>query len=300
MRVSVIGLGVMGHGMAGQILEHGHQLSVFNRTASRAQDLVERGAVSAPTPAAAVNDANFLILMVSDDHALRTVAEGADGFLKALQSGSIVIQMSTVGPEITEWLAHEVAARGASMIDGPVMGSLAEAKTGMLWVLAGGDAATIEAAKPVLDCLAQQVYHVGAIGQGTRLKLCCNLVTGGVVAALAEAMSLIERSGLDAQLYLRLLKDTDLPSRVWLGKATLMANQDFSPRFSLDNLAKDISLALAIADQAALALPQGRATLRSLEQAATAVGGDKDIAALIEGIVRQGQNRQDSAGMSSE
>lgn len=284
MNVALIGLGVMGYGMAGQILAHGHALTVYNRTRERATDLIARGARGAPTPHEAVVEAEATVIMVSNDQALHDVAEGPEGFLSGLRAGALVLQMSTIGPETTMWLHQEVTARGAEMVDGPVLGSLPEANAGRLWIMAGGDEATIERARPVLESVGQATYHVGPIGQGTRLKLCSNLITAGLVAALAEGMALLQSLGLDPGQYIHVLKEADLPSRVWGGKAMLMMQRDFAPRFSLDNMSKDVALALQMAHASGFDLPQGAATLATLLRGAEAVGGDRDMAAAVEGV----------------
>lgn len=286
MRVALIGLGVMGHGMARQILAHGHALSVYNRSRERAADLETAGARVAGTPREAVRDAEALISVVSNDAALRGVAEGPDGFLAGLAPGAVVLQMSTVGPETTAWLDGEVRGRGGEMVDAPLLGSKPEAESGTLWVLAGGRAEAIERARPVLDSVSLTVYHVGAMGQGTRLKLCNNLIVAGVVAAVAEGIALLEAGGVDPQQYIHILKDTNMPSRVWPGKATQMAASDFAPRFSLDNMAKDVGLAMAFANSVGLELAQAAATRATLQRGAAAVGGDKDMAAAVEGARR--------------
>lgn len=297
MKIAVLGLGVMGHGMAGRVLALGHTLTVYNRTQSRAADLAAQGATVAATPARAAQDAEAVITMVSNDQALREVADGPEGFLTTLGAGTLVLQCGTVGPDTVAWLNEQVAARDAALIDAPVMGSKPEAVSGKLWVLAGAEEAVLERAKPVLDCVAQHVYHVGAIGQGTRLKLCSNMITAGVVAALAEGIALIEALGLDPQLYTQVIKDSDLPSRVWGGKAGLMAARDFAPRFSLENMAKDVSLALRLAASVQLPLPQAQASLQSLTAGAEAVGGDRDMAAAFEGVrARTGRRHEEKKG----
>lgn len=286
MRVALIGLGVMGHGMAQQILAHGHALSVYNRSRDRAADLEAAGARVAATPRDVALDAEVLVTVVSNDAALRGVAEGPDGFIVGIAVGVVVLQMSTVGPDTTAWLDGEVQRRGGEMVDAPLLGSKPEAESGMLWVLAGGNDASIERARPVLDSVSQTVYHVGAMGQGTRLKLCNNLIVAGVVAAVAEGIALLEAGGVDPQQYIHILKDTNMPSRVWPGKATQMAAGDFAPRFSLDNMAKDVGLAMAFASSLGLELAQAAATRATLQRGAAAVGGDKDMAAAVEGARR--------------
>jgi 3-hydroxyisobutyrate dehydrogenase-like beta-hydroxyacid dehydrogenase len=284
MKVGLVGLGVMGAGMAGKLLDHGHEVTVYNRTRERAEPFAARGARIAGTPRQAAEGAEVVITMVSNDAALHEVIEGPDGVLAALSANAILLQTSTVGPDTTAWLAGAVAMQGASMVDAPVMGSLPEAREGKLWVLAGADSAVLERVRPVLDAVSQTVYHIGAIGEGTRFKLCSNLLGGGMVAALAEAMALLEGVGIDAQLFIRILQETNLPSRMVLGRANLIAQRDFAPRFSLDNMAKDLQLALDLGRANGLSLIQTEASLASLRRAAAAVGGDRDLAASFEGV----------------
>lgn len=288
MKVALIGLGVMGRGMALRLLAVGHPVAIYNRTPGRAGDVETAGGVVAPSPARAASSADVVITMVAHDEALRQVAEGTDGFLETLSSQSTVLQMSTVGPDTTTWLAGAVQARGGWMLDCPVLGSRMEAGEGSLWILAGGEAEVIARMRPILDSLARHVYHVGGIGQGTRLKLCFNLVSGGVVAALAEGIALSEAVGLDPHLYAHILKDTRLPERLWIGKANQMADRDFEPRFSLLNMAKDLNLAVLMGSQAGLDLQQGQASRAALLRGAAVVGGDRDMAAAVAGVVRVG------------
>jgi len=287
MKVGFLGLGVMGQGMAGQILGHGHELTVYNRTAERANELVARGARLAATPREAAEGNDVVVTMVSNDQALHQVAEGPDGLLAGLGEGAIVLQMSTVGPDTTAWLAEHTAERGGAFVDAPVTGSLPEASAGKLWVLAGADSAVLERVRPVLDAVSQTVYHIGAVGQGTRIKLAFNLVGGGLVAALAEGIALAEAAGIDPSLYIQVIQDSDLPRRLWIGKATAMATNDFAPRFSLANMAKDITLAIELGKAYGLQLSQGEATHATLIRGADAVGGDKDMAAAVEGVRRR-------------
>jgi len=242
MDIAVIGLGIMGRHVAGRLLDTGHRVVVYNRTPGPAEALRERGAVVAASPRRAAQDAAIAITLVSDDRALWAIAVGHDGVVAGLRPKAIMLQMGTVSPVAMGRLAAEVGARKAVLLDAPVMGSKPEALEGRLWVLAGGDVGAIVRARPVLDALAQRVYHVGPVGHGTRLKLCLNILGGGMVAALAEGMALVNAVGLDPDLYIRIIRDADLPRRVMLGKAELMAQGDFAPRFSLDHMGKDMGL----------------------------------------------------------
>jgi 3-hydroxyisobutyrate dehydrogenase-like beta-hydroxyacid dehydrogenase len=273
--------------MAARILDAGHRLTVYNRSADRTVPFREQGAQVAQTPRDAVEDAEIVVIMVSNDAAVRGVCGGQEGVLQTLRAGAIVLQMSTIGPDTTHWLAAEVAMRGARMIDAPVMGSLPEATEGKLWVLAGGEAEAIEAARPVLETMGQTVYHVGIIGQGTSLKLCANLVGGGLVAAVAEGIALLEAAGIDPNLYIQVIRESNLPNRLWIGKATLMAQNDFAPRFSLENMAKDLGLAVQLGQSLGLDLQQGTQSRRTLLRGAEVVGADRDMAAAVEGVRRR-------------
>lgn len=286
MEVAIIGLGIMGRHVAGRLLDTGHQVRVYNRTPGPTDALRERGALAAASPRQAAEGAAIAITLVSDDRALRSVAEGPDGLLAGLCPGSIVLQMGTVSPRAAERLAAAVGEHGAVLLDAPVMGSSPEAREGRLWVLAGGDANTIARARPVLDAIAQRVYEVGAVGQGSRLKLCLNILGGGMVAALAEGMALIDAARLDPHLYIRVLQDADLPRRVMLGKADLMVRRDFAPRFSLDHMSKDVGLAIDMAQTYGLSLDQAQATRETLRRGALTVGGDRDVAAAVLGVHR--------------
>jgi 3-hydroxyisobutyrate dehydrogenase len=227
-----------------------------------------------------------VVIMVANDAAVREVCEGPDGLLQILEPGAIVLQMSTISPETTRWLAERVKAEGGRMIDAPVMGSRPEATEGKLWVLAGAEASDLEDARPVLDAVSQTVYHVGAIGQGTSLKLCNNLVGGSVVAAVAEGIALLEAAGIDPNLYIRVISESNLPNRLWIGKATLMVQNDFAPRFSIENMAKDLDLAVQFGHSLGLDLQQGAQSRRTLLRGAAVVGADKDMAAAVEGVRR--------------
>jgi len=274
MKVALLGLGTMGQGMAIRLIAGGHELTVYNRTRERAAAAEQAGAAVAPSART----------MVANDEALRGIAEGSDGFLEAIATGTTVLQMSTVSPDATTWLAAEVLARGGRMIDCPVLGSRVEASEGALWILASGDAGTIAEMRPVLDRLGQEVYQVGELGQGTRIKLCFNVVTGGLVAALAEGMALAAAAGLDLQLYVQILKDSRIPERLWIGKASQMAARDFDPRFSLENMAKDLNLAVLMGKQLGLDLQQAQASSATLLRGAAVVGSDRDMAGAVAGV----------------
>jgi 3-hydroxyisobutyrate dehydrogenase-like beta-hydroxyacid dehydrogenase len=280
MRVAVIGLGVMGAGMACHLADVGYTVTVYNRTRARAQELAPHGVTIAATPRDAAAASEAVILMLSDDHATRACTDGPGGMLAGLAPGTLVLQMATLAPETTIALAVEVRERGGELLDAPVMGSAAEAASGQLWILAGGDPATLERARPLLASLAQEVYYAGEVGQGARLKLANNLLGANLVTALAETMALIEACGIDPALYARVLQGSNLGTRMLVGKANQMVAGDYATRFSIANEYKDVGLALHLAHGLGLHLHQGESVLAPFEEAMERGLGAQDIAAI--------------------
>jgi 3-hydroxyisobutyrate dehydrogenase-like beta-hydroxyacid dehydrogenase len=280
MRVAVIGLGVMGAGMARHLAEVGYTVTVYNRTRARAQELAPHGVTIAATPRDAAAASEAVILMLSDDHATRACTDGPDGVLVDLAPGTLVLQMATLAPETTIALAAEVRERGGELLDAPVMGSAAEAASGRLWILAGGDPATLEHVRPLLASLAQEVYYAGDVGQGARLKLANNLLGANLVTALAETMALIEACGIDPALYARVLQGSNLGTRMLVGKANQMVAGDYAARFSIANEYKDVGLALQLARVLGLHLHQGESVLAPFEEAMERGMDAQDIAAM--------------------
>ncbi len=280
MRVAVIGLGVMGGGIAARLAATGHTVTAYNRTRSRAEALIAQGVAVADSPRAAAEAAESVILMLSDDAATRACTGGPGGMLAGLQSDALVLQMGTLSPELTLDLAAGVEARGGQMLDAPVMGSANEAVSGNLWILAGGSPELLERAKALTADLAKEVYHAGPLGQGTRLKLANNLLGANLVAALAETMALIEASGIDPAIYATVLAGTNLGTRMLTGKANQMVAADYTARFSIANERKDVGLALALARGYGLSLHQGESVAVPFDEAIARGLGEKDIAAI--------------------
>jgi 3-hydroxyisobutyrate dehydrogenase len=280
MRVAVIGLGVMGAGMARHLAEEGYTVTVYNRTRSRAEELARHGVTIAVSPRDAAAASEAVILMLSDDHATRACTDGSDGVLAGLAPRTLVLQMATLAPETTIALDAEVRERGGELLDAPVMGSAAEAASGQLWILAGGDLATLERARPLLASLAQEVYYAGEVGQGARLKLANNLLGANLVTALAETMALIEACGIDPALYARVLQGSNLGTRMLVGKANQMVAGDYTARFSIANEYKDVGLALHLAHGLGLHLHQGESVLAPFTEAMERGLGAQDIAAM--------------------
>jgi 3-hydroxyisobutyrate dehydrogenase len=276
--VAVVGLGAMGSRIAGRLLEAGHDLVVWNRTAERAAPLVEAGAVQAATPAEAARHAEVAITMVADPAALRAVTEGPDGVAAA--EPSAVIEMSTVGPEAVERLAS-VLPESTGLLDAPVLGSRAEAEAGSLRIFVGGPAELAERWTPLLSVLGSPL-HVGPLGAGAAAKLVANTTLVGTIAVLGEALALADGLGLSQETTFEVLATTPLAPQAERRRAVIEAD-NYPPRFALYLARKDAELVLE-------ADPELRLTdaARSwLAEAEAAGWGDRDYSAVLAWILRR-------------
>lgn len=239
--VAFLGLGRMGALMAQRLLEAGHELTVWNRTLGKADALVAGGAREAATPAAAVADADVVVTMLSDPHAVREVLLGADGAGPALRPGALVVEMSTIGPAAVAELRAELPEQ-ARLVDAPVQGSLPQAGAGKLNIFLGAADEDAVAAKEILERLGT-VKHVGAPGAGAALKIVVNGMTVSAFAAMGEALRLADRLGVDADDALDALSGTAVGPLATRVKQRL-AEPDAPTQFGLGLAEKDLRLAL--------------------------------------------------------
>ena len=279
--VAFIGLGAMGAPMAGNLIDAGFTLRVFNRSAQRAAPLVDRGAVVCASPAEAVRGADFVVSMVSDDAATRAVMLGDDGVVPAIVPGTVIVDSSTNTPRIAREIAEAAGAHGGHYLDAPVSGSIAQARGRELVFMVGGDAPALERARPLLEAMGRMIRHAGPSGAGATLKLVNNMVSGTVNAALAEAVSVIEAAGLDAGVALEVLAEGAAGCRLTKTKIPKMLARDFSAQFQLGLMEKDLRYFLSLADE--LDRPvQIAALVRGQFQAARRAGlGGMDVSAVF-------------------
>ncbi len=283
-KVAILGLGTMGGGMAANVLKAGLSLSVYNRTASKAQALVDAGAHLASTPTEAAREASVIISMLSDDAASREVWLGRDGALEAAQQGTILIESSTVSPA---WIAEFAALAtkgGLVLLDAPVTGSRMQAEAGQLSFLVGGDEAALDAATPVLKVMSKEIIHLGPVGSGAKMKLINNFLCGVQIASLAEGLTWIERSGLDREKAIAVLK-SGAPGSPLLGAiAARMMSQNYTVNFLLSLMTKDLLYAQTEAAHCDVTLKTAEVA-RSRFEAAIAQGfGDQDMSSVVEPI----------------
>ena len=280
--IAILGLGTMGAGMATNLLKAGFSLSVYNRTAAKAQALIGAGARFASTPAEAAKDASAIISMLADDAASREVWLGKDGALDAVREGAILIESSTVSPGWVAEFARLAEQHGAELLDAPVTGSRTQAEAGQLSFLVGGKDTALAAATPLLKAMSKEIVHLGPVGSGAKMKLINDFLCGVQVASLAEGLAWIERSGLDRDKALSVLKAGAPGSPLLAAISARMANQTYTVNFLLKLMTKDLLYAQNEAAQCDVDLKTAEVA-RSLFETAIEQGfGDKDMASVIE------------------
>jgi 3-hydroxyisobutyrate dehydrogenase len=289
LRVAVIGTGRMGTAMVGRLAGAGHHLTVHNRTRAKAEAVAARhDAAVAPTPREAVREADVVLVSLADDAAVRAAYGGPDGLVAGLAAGQVVADTSTVDPETLRGLEAAVVAAGAALLDTPVSGSVSTVEAGALLVMAGGDAAALERARPALEAIASRIVHLGPLGAGATMKLVVNAMVHALNGALAEALVLAEKAGLDRACAYDVIAASAVGAPFVAYKRDAYVSPEGTPvAFALNLVAKDLALADALAARVAAPMPQ-LATNREVVQRAVAAGlGDADLSALAT-LLRQG------------
>lgn len=284
-KIGLIGLGLMGHPMGMNLLKAGYPLTVWNRTASRAAELVAAGATLAKSPKEVAAASDVLLTMVSDPPALEEVLWGANGKdaggLAALKSGSIYIDCSTVSPALARKIAGACAGRGVRFLDAPVTGGDWGAKKGELVFMVGGDAETLKGVEPILGVMGKKWFHLGPNGAGQTIKLAMNMILALQVDALAEAIALVTGAGLKGESLVEVMQSSMARSGVLDVKAPNLLKGEFKPSFPLRLMHKDLSLALDLANQLGVALPATAAARETYNYVKGAAKEDLDFSAVM-------------------
>ncbi|WP_419178270.1 NAD(P)-dependent oxidoreductase [Ciceribacter selenitireducens] len=256
-KVAFIGLGVMGFPMAGHLkTKGGHDVTVYNRTAAKADKWVARfGGKAAATPAEAARDADFVFTCVGNDDDLRSVTIGKDGALSGMKSGAILIDNTTASAEVARELAEAAAAKGCGFIDAPVSGGQAGAENGVLTVMCGGDQATFDKAKPVIDAFARMVGLMGPAGAGQLTKMVNQICIAGLVQGLAEGIHFGKKAGLDIEKVIEVISKGAAGSWQMENRHQTMNEGKYEFGFAVDWMRKDLDIVLSEARRNGAALP---------------------------------------------
>ncbi len=278
--VGFVGLGLMGRPMALNLARAGFPLVVWNRTASKADDLVVAGARLARSPRELAAAADVVITIVSDPPAVEGVLWGADGVLAGLREGALLVDSSTVSPGLATRAAAACAAIGAGFLDAPVTGGTWGAEKGELVFLVGGEAAVLDRARPVLETMGKRFFHLGPHGAGQTVKLAMNLLFALEVGALSEAMSIVVGAGLPADRLVEVMQASMGRAPVLDIKAPLMIEQRYAPSFPIRLMHKDLGLALDLANQLGVSVPMAAASREVYSAVRGAADEDLDYAAV--------------------
>ncbi|MCB0078390.1 MAG: NAD(P)-dependent oxidoreductase [Anaerolineales bacterium] len=244
-----IGLGIMGRGMAANLLRKGHALTVWNRTASRMAPFVAQGAVVAMSPAALAAQCDIVLICVSDTPDVAAVLHGEAGLLAGLREGTLVVDHSTISPQATREFAAKVAEKGASWLDAPISGGSEGAERGTLSIMVGGSEGDFERARPIMAAYGSTITHVGQQGAGQMVKLVNQILVVGTYYAVSEALLFAQAGGLDLARTIAAVEHGAAGSWMLSNRGTQAIVRDWRPGFTIDLQQKDLRLTLEAAAQ---------------------------------------------------
>jgi 3-hydroxyisobutyrate dehydrogenase-like beta-hydroxyacid dehydrogenase len=279
-KISYLGLGTMGGGMASNLLKAGYKLTVWNRSAEKCKPFARKGARLAESPADAVRDADLVIYMLSNDQAVEEVVFGANGILSGIKEGQIAMDMSTVLPATSLREQQAYSNRGVDFLDAPVFGSKTESAKAKLWIMAAGKRHTFEKIKPVLQHLGQTVHYFGKNGNATAMKLVGNLIVALELEALSEGLVLARKAGLDLSTVMEVIKVADFRSPLLVSNGQNILRRDFSTSFALELMLKDAGLIDKFAGSLQSPIPGLRVVEKNLKSA-VALGFEKENASAV-------------------
>ena len=285
--VAFLGLGVMGFPMAGHLAKAGHKVTVFNRTAARAQDWVAKhGGKAAPTPAAAAQGAGIVFACVGNDDDLRSILKGPDGAFAGMAKGSVFVDHTTASAEVARESAETAAGLGLGFLDAPVSGGQAGAENGKLTVMVGGDPAQFDRVKPVIDAYARACTLLGPVGAGQLTKMVNQICIAGLVQGLSEGVNFALKAGLDPKLVIDTISKGAAQSWQMENRALTMAEGKFNFGFAVNWMRKDLDICLTEAKRNGARLPV-TALVDQFYAAVQARGGGRwDTSSLIQLLMK--------------
>lgn len=284
--VAMIGTGRMGAAMAAKLAGAGHEVVLYNRTRARADEVagqIGAGARVAGTAAEAAGSAGTVLVSLADDAAVTGTYQGDDGITAGAGPETVVLEMSTVAPATVRALEPALSERGATLLDAPVSGSVSVVQQGQLTVLVGGDAAALDRARPALDSFSRQVLHLGPVGAGATMKLAVNSMVHALNQALAEALVLAERAGVDREAAYEVFANSAVAAPFVKYKQESFLHPDSAPvAFSLELVAKDLALIQDLAGEAGARMDVSSATKAVVDEAVATGLGSHDLSAVAE------------------
>ena len=288
-KVAFLGLGVMGYPMAGHLAAKGYQVTVYNRTAAKAEAWVaQHGGSAAPTPRAAAEGAEFVMSCVGNDDDLRSVCLGDDGALAGLNPGAVFVDHTTVSAMVTEELAAVAAGKGVSFVDAPISGGQAGAENGVLSIMCGGEQAAYDAAHPVMAAYGRTIRRMGGTGSGQLTKMVNQICIAGLVQGLSEGLHFAEKAGLDIREVVSVISQGAAGSWQMSNRYETMADDHFEHGFAVDWMRKDLGICLATANETGASLPVTALVDQFYKDVQALGGGRWDTSSLIKRLRAQG------------
>jgi 2-hydroxy-3-oxopropionate reductase len=284
--IAFIGTGIMGSPMAVHLAKAGHRVTGYNRSPEKLAALVEAGGTAAESVAAAVRDVDVVALMLPDSPDVAAVLAGDGGVFDNASAGTLIIDFSSIRPDVTTELAAEAATLGFRIIDAPVSGGEAGAVNAALSIMVGASEEDFAAAKPLLDVVGKTVVHVGPSGSGQTVKAANQLIVAVNIQALAEAIVFLEAHGVDTAAAIEVLGGGLAGSAVLNQKAQKMLDRSFEPGFRIDLHHKDLGIVTAAAREAGVATPLGAIVAHLMASARANGDGGLDHSALVRGVDR--------------
>ncbi|OBA60222.1 2-hydroxy-3-oxopropionate reductase [Mycobacterium sp. 1100029.7] len=291
-RIGFIGLGIMGNPMACHLARAGHTVIGYNRSPGRAAALIEAGGTEANSIAEAVKDADVVAVMVPDSPDVQNVLRSDDGVFTHAQPGTLVIDFSSIRPDVTAELAREAAERGLRLIDAPVSGGEPGAKNASLSIMVGATGDDFAAAKPLLDIVGKTIVHVGPNGAGQTVKAANQLIVAGNIELLAEAITFLGAYGVDLDAAVKVLGGGLAGSAVLDQKAPKMLAHDFEPGFRIALHHKDLGIVTSAAREAGVVIPLGSVVAQLMASALANGDGGLDHSALLRGVERMSGHQE--------
>ncbi|HEX5562661.1 MAG TPA: 2-hydroxy-3-oxopropionate reductase [Nocardioidaceae bacterium] len=284
--IAFIGLGIMGLPMSIHLAEAGHTVTGYNRSPEKTKSLVDAGGKAAESVAEAVDGAEVVCVMVPDSPDVRDVLAGEGGVFESAAAGTLVVDFSSIRPDVTVELAEQATERGLRLLDAPVSGGEAGAKNAALSIMVGGSPEDFGAAKPLLDVVGKTVVHVGPSGSGQTVKAANQLIVAANIEALAEAVVFLEAYGVDTEAALDVLGGGLAGSKVLDQKRANMLGRSFEPGFRIELHHKDLGIVTAAAREAGVVVPLGSLVAQLMASAKAVGDGGLDHSALLRGVER--------------
>src|SRR5947209_382068 len=279
--IGFIGLGIMGKPMAHNLMKAGYKLVVYNRSQAPVKELAADGATGADSPKAVASQSDVVITMLPDSPQVQEVMTGKEGVLAGAKAGTLVIDMSTISPVVTQEVAKAALAQGVRMLDAPVSGGDVGAQQGTLSIMVGGSAEDFEQAKPIFEVLGKTVVHVGGTGAGQVVKACNQIVVALTIEAVSEALVLGSKAGVDPAIIIKVLSGGLAANRVMEVRGPNFLQHNFQPGFKIALHHKDLGIALSAGREYGVALPVTAIVDQMLQALKQRGQGDQDHSAIL-------------------